>query len=86
MGWQRPRQTMHFKTLTGLTFNLHVHPTWRVAGVQSILEVVHGIGVAGQLHLVFVGRQLVPDATLSESGAQDGSIMYMVVACREAKS
>lgn len=86
MGWQRPSQTMHFKTLIGRTFNLRVHPTWKFVGIESILEVVHGLGATGNHRFIYAGRQVVPGgqpgATLSALGAQDGSVIHIVLALK----
>lgn len=79
MGWQRPDMTVFIKTLTGKTFNLRVHPTWTVGGIESILEVLHGFPAAGDQRMIFAGRQLVPGAIVSESQVSDGSMVHIVL-------
>ena len=78
MGWQRADQTVHFKTLNGQNFSLRVHPTWKVIGIESLLEVLHGMTSPGSLRLIYDCRQLDHSATLRESGAQDGCTIHIL--------
>lgn len=83
MGWQRPDMTISFKMLgTGKTFSLYVHPTWKVAGIESLLEVVHGIGPVDKLRLVYGQCQLQRNASLREAGVSNDCIIHVMLMIR----
>ena len=82
MGWQRPNEILYFKTCTRSTVSLRVHSTWTVAGIMSLLEVVHGIGPAGELRMIFASRQLVHSASLREAGLSHECTVHVILKLR----
>lgn len=87
MGWQRSDQTIHFKSFHRQPFSMRVHLTWKVVGVESLLQIVHDFPPPGSLRLFFkpeVGpaRQLDPSATLSESRVTDGCTIHYFLKLR----
>ena len=82
-GWKRPDhdQTIFLKSLSGLKFTMHVHPTWNLVGIESLLEVVHGMPPPGSLRFIHQGRQLQSGQRLSETAVENQStidIVYML--------
>lgn len=82
MGWQRPNEILYCKTCTGSTVSLRVHSTWTVAGIMSLLEVVHRIGPAGDMRMVFAGRQLEHSASLREAGLSHERTVHLILKLR----
>ena len=46
------------------TIAMRVHHTWKVVGLHSLLEVVHGQGSPGSLRLLFGGCDLKQHAMM----------------------
>lgn len=83
MGWQRPNQTIYIKTLTGTAVSLRVHPTWTVAAIESLLEIVHGVGPEHDyVRMVFAGRRLDCSDTLRDVGVSDESTLHLIPVLR----
>ena len=87
-GWERPNQTIYIKTLQQRPLlSLRVHPTWELVGIESLLQVVHGMPPPGHVRLIHEGRLLNPDIIdpgqrLSQTTVQDGSIIHTVYKLR----
>lgn len=77
MGWQCPEWSIYFKMPAGGTVTMHVHPTWTVIGLQSLLEVMHGLGPPDSASMIFAGRRLAPCIGLSETGVQHESTIHV---------
>lgn len=75
-GWQRPDEIIYFKTVKGNTVSLNVHSTWKVAGVESLLEVVHDIPSSG-LRMIHGWGQLKHSPTLREVRVQENSTVHL---------
>ena len=82
MGWPRSEWTIFFKMPTGKTTTLHVHPTWRIIGLQSRLEVVHGQCPPDSASLRFAGSRLDPHVSLSETRVRHESTIQVVIRLR----
>ena len=83
MGWQRPDMTIYFRTLAGKTGSLYVHSTWKGAGVESLLEVLHGIGPTYDLRMI-CGPCVVlkHSASLREAGVSKGCTIVLMLMLR----
>lgn len=82
MGWQRPELTIFFKMPTGETTTMRVHSAWTVAGLESLLEVLHRQGPPGTGRLINAGRRLEPRMSLSETQVQNESTIHITMLLR----
>ncbi|KAL3145802.1 hypothetical protein ABBQ38_015179 [Trebouxia sp. C0009 RCD-2024] len=83
-GWERPNQIIHFRDLQPQTYSLRVHPTWRLVGVESLLEVVHGMPPPGSVNFVYAQQHINLDSghMLGQTAVQDGSMIFTVLKLR----
>ncbi|KAL3145800.1 hypothetical protein ABBQ38_015177 [Trebouxia sp. C0009 RCD-2024] len=83
-GWERPNQTIFFRTLQLQIFRLRVHPTWKLVGIESLLEVVHGMPPPGIVRFVRGGQLINIDSgqRLSQTAMQDGSMIWIALKMR----
>ncbi|KAL3145798.1 hypothetical protein ABBQ38_015175 [Trebouxia sp. C0009 RCD-2024] len=82
-GWKPPDQTMIFKkSWDASAFSLCVHPTWKLVGIESLLEVVHGMPPPGSLRVIHGGRQIRFNQRLSETAVQNESTVHLLTTLR----
>lgn len=82
MGWDRPIHQIYVTLSTNATAILNVHPGWKVAGVMSLLEVLHDGPPPAAQRLIHRSYQLEPDETLSAAGVPDTARILLIVRLR----
>ena len=78
MGWQRPNLQIHVKTGSERMFPFKIHHTWTVAGLESILEILHGVNPPGSMRIICAGYQFQSHQTLGERNILQDSIIHLV--------
>ena len=73
-----PKIEVHVSTLTGKMLTLVVSPAWTVGKLKTLIE-EHGILPTCQQRLIFAGRQLEDEKTLSECRVEDQSTLHLVI-------
>lgn len=68
-------------TLTGEEHEIDIEPTDKISRIKEKLEEKEGIAPAQQ-RLVFQGKKLKDDDTVSKCKLQGGSVLHLVVALR----
>jgi len=78
LGTDDEEMQIYIKTLTGKTITLDVEPTTTIAGVKTQLQDKEGIPAANQ-RLIYAGRSLEDDKTVSDYNIQQDSTIHLVL-------
>lgn len=70
------------KTPTGLTISCEVEPTWTVYKLKQLIQDKEGIPIEGLRHIIFAGKQLEDERTLSDYNIQRESTAHIVLRVR----
>jgi ubiquitin len=69
------------KTLIGRTITLHVEPNYSIRNIKEIIYNKESIPIDEQ-RLIFSGKQLMDDRTLSDYNVQKDSTFHLVLLLR----
>jgi ubiquitin len=69
------------KTLIGRTITLHVEPNYSIRNIKEIIYNKESIPIDEQ-RLIFSGKQLTDDRTLSDYNVQKDSTFHLVLLLR----
>jgi ubiquitin len=69
------------KTLIGRTITLHVEPNYSIRNIKEIIYDKDSIPIDEQ-RLIFSGKQLMDDRTLSDYNVQKDSTFHLVLLLR----
>lgn len=69
------------KALTGKEIDIDIEPTDKIARIKERVEEKEGIPPAQQ-RLIFGGKQMSDDKSVSEYSIEGGSVLHLVLALR----
>ena len=82
-GWKPPDQIIFLRTLwNSKLITMRVHSTWKVVGIESLLEVVHGMGPPGSLMFIYQGLPIQSGIRFSETAVQNESTVQLAYRMR----